>query len=422
MSIPFVLLATLPETAIVGEWHVLSLTSALAATSLLTVVFFLPSRLRVITSHLGVERLLRQHRAFALAAVCLIVGHVGFVVASSEDRLAMFDLTAAPPRMWAATVATVALAALVVLALSRRARGPRYEGWRLTHVALANVVILGTVLHVLFLEELTDYRSARAWFVTLAAVMLALTFYRWVWRPIRVGRRAYVVDDVRGGPGATSVVLHAAGHGGVPFRPGQFAWLKIGASPFVFEEHPFTIASAATEPWRKEFAIKPLGDFTDILTGLRPGRRVYLDGPHGTFTLDGLRSSGFVFVAGGVGVTPMLSMLRTLADRHDSRPVVLVVAGKTADDLLHRADHEHLEDKLDLHVVEVLEDPPDDWDGVVGWVTALVLREALPRGRAARKLDYFICGPGPMVAATLRILDDIGVHPRQVHTELFDVV
>ena len=46
------------------------------------------------------------------------------------------------------------------------------------------------------------------------------------------------------------------GHRGVQFRPGQFAWLKIGTSPFVFEEHPFTIASAATEPWRKEFTIR----------------------------------------------------------------------------------------------------------------------------------------------------------------------
>ena len=60
-------------------------------------------------------------------------------------------------------------------------------------------------------------------------------------------------------------------------------------------------------------------------------------------------------VAGGVGITPMLSMLRTLAERGDPRPVLLVVAGRTADDLLHREDREHLDSLLDLRLVEILD-------------------------------------------------------------------
>lgn len=207
------------------------------------------------------------------------------------------------------------------------------------------------------------------------------------------------------------------------FRPGQFAWLKLGESAFVFEEHPFTIASAATRPWRKEFTVKALGDFSEILAGIRPGRLVHLDGPHGAFTLDGVRCDGFVFVAGGVGITPMLSMLRTMADRRDRRPVLLVVAGRTADDLLHRADHEHLDERLDLRVVEILEEPPEQWDGEIGWLTRDVLDSALPGRRGRAHLDYFVCGPGPMVAAATRILeDDWGVADRRIHTELFDVV
>ena len=422
VAIPWWIVLSLHRSSSLGTWRLLSLVTSLAATSLLVAVFFLPSRLRAFTSHLGVERLLRQHRALALVAVVLVAGHVVFVLIHADGGLAVLDLRTAPPRVWAASVATVALAVLVGLGLSRRARRPRYEGWRLAHVTLANIVLIGTTLHVLWLKDLTRYESARAWFELLAVLMVGLTLYRWLWRPLRAHRNAYVVDEIRDGPGATLVVLHAQGHTGVSFHPGQFAWLKIGASPFVFEEHPFTIASAATEPWRKEFAIKPLGDFTEILTGLRPGRKVFLDGPHGAFTLDGLRSSGFVFIAGGVGVTPMLSMLRTLAERHDRRPVVLVVAGRTADDLLHRADSEHLEARLDLHVVEILEDPPEDWAGEVGWLTETVLREAVPRRRTQGRIDYFLCGPGPMVGATVRILDDLGVPARRVHTELFDVI
>ena len=422
LVVPGWILLNLQRAEDQGFWRVLSLATSLAAASLLAAAFVLPSRLRSFSSHLGVERLLRQHRALAVLAVSLVVAHVVFVVAHSAAGLGVLDLRTAPPRVWAASVATIALVVMVALAISRRSRSPRYEGWRLVHVLLANTVLLATSLHVLWLHDLTRHALGRIWFEGLGTVMVAVIVYRWVWRAMRARRNAYVVDQVIDGPGATSVVLHASGHSGVPFRPGQFAWLKIGASAFVFEEHPFTIASAATEPWRKEFAIKPLGDFTEILAGLRPGRRVYLDGPHGSFTLDGLRSSAFVFIAGGVGVTPMLSMLRTLADRNDRRRVVLIVAGRTADDLLHRADHEHLDARLDLHVVEILEEPPQDWRGEVGWLTEAVLGAAIPQHRVPGKVDFFICGPAPMVAASVRILDDLGVPPRRVHTELFDVV
>jgi 3-phenylpropionate/trans-cinnamate dioxygenase ferredoxin reductase subunit len=124
----------------------------------------------------------------------------------------------------------------------------------------------------------------------------------------------------------------------VPFRADQFAWLKIGTTPFVFEKHPFAVASTAERPARKQFTIKTLGDFSELLIGMRPGRRVYLDGPYGGFTVDGLRSPGFVLVAGGVGITPMLSMLRTLADRGNRRRHLLVVSARREEDLVLRQE------------------------------------------------------------------------------------
>ena len=423
LVVPLWALWSAPDGAHQGPLRVVSLVAALAAASLLVLTFVLPSRFRPVTGYLGVERLLRNHRALALAAVTLVAVHVGVVIVRPGPGMAVLDLRSAPPRVWAALIATAGLVGIVVLGMSRRRRRPRYEGWRLVHVLLAHVVLLATALHVLWLGDLTRFSSARLWFQTLAVLLVLAFLHRWVWRPLRSYRNRYVVDEVRHvSPTATTLVLHAAGHPGVAFRPGQFAWLKIGTSPYVFEEHPFTIASAATEPWRKEFTIKGMGDFSELIAGLRPGRSVFIDGPHGSFTLDGLRSDRFVLIAGGVGITPMLSMIRTLADRGDERPVLLVVAGRTADDLLHRADGEHLGDRLDLHVVEILEEPPEAWDGEVGRFTATVLERALPRRRTKEVVDYFVCGPGPMVAAATEIIGDRGVPSRRIHTELFDVV
>ncbi len=417
------MLLALPDTWHEPFWHTLSMAVAVAASGLLLVAFVLPSRIRLITASLGVERLLVRHRMIAVAALGLALAHVVIVLARPDGGLGVLDLRVAPPRVWAGTAATTGLVLVVLLGITRRRRRPRYEGWRLVHVVLANTVLFGVLLHVWWLRHLTEYPVGRIWFACFTVAAVAVTCYRWIWRPVRSRRRSYVVDEVREeSPTAVTVVLHAVGHHGTEFRPGQFAWLKIGSSPFVFEEHPFTIASAATEPWRKEFTIKALGDFTEVLAGLRPGRPVHLDGPHGSFTLDGSGAEGFVMVAGGVGITPMLSMLRTLADRSDPRPVLLVVAGRTADDLLHRADHEHLASRLDLRVVEILEEPPEEWEGEVGRLTEVLLAANLPRRRARARMEYFICGPAPMVIATTRMLRGWGVPSVRIRSELFDVV
>ncbi|MEO7753969.1 MAG: ferric reductase-like transmembrane domain-containing protein [Terracoccus sp.] len=423
LAVPFWALMAAPDESHQGTLRVISLVAALAAGSLLVLTFVLPSRFRTLTGYLGVERLLRNHRALAIVAVTLVVVHVAAVLLRPEIGPAVLDPRTAPPRVWAGATATMALLAIAALGISRRRRRPRYEGWRLAHVLLANTVLLATALHVVWLQDLTRFAEARFWFLLLVVAIVAALAHRWVWRPMRSYRNRYVVDEVkRASPTAVTLVLHATGHRGVAFRPGQFAWIKIGTSPFVFEEHPFTIASSASEPWRKEFTIKGVGDFSELVAGLRRGRSVFIDGPHGSFTLEGLQSDRFVLIAGGVGITPMISMLRTMADRADPRPVLLVVAGRTADDLLHRADDEHLGERLDLHLVEILEEPPEDWDGEVGRFTREILETALPTRRGRRTVDYFICGPGPMVAAATQIISDRGVPSRRIHTELFDVV
>ncbi len=401
-----------------------SLSTGLVAASLLVCAYALPSRLRSLSIHLGIETLLRSHRAIALTAAVLVLLHVALVVVADPSGPAVLDLRSAPPRVWAGSTATLALLGLVVLAVSRRRRRPRYEGWRLVHIALATVVVLGTALHVWWLHHLVTDAVMALWFATLALLLLAVLAYRWAWRPLRAFRQAYTIESVeRSSPTAVSVVLHARGHQGVPFEAGQFAWLKFGGSPFVFEEHPFTIASTATEPWRKEFTIKALGDFTELMSAMRPGRRVYLDGPHGRFTFaHAAGGDGFVFLAGGVGITPMLSMLRTLAANHDPRPALLVVGGRTVDELLHRSELGELAARTHLRVVEVLGTPPDGWTGEVGFVSAELLERLLPDARERRRRHWFVCGPPPMITGVLRALDELAVPRSSVHTELFDMV
>jgi 3-phenylpropionate/trans-cinnamate dioxygenase ferredoxin reductase subunit len=406
----------------------LSLAAGLVAASLLVAAFALPSRVRAFTAQLGIETVLRVHRAIAVLAVVFVVGHILLVVASDPEGLAILDLRNAPPRVWAATTATGALLLTVVLAATRRRRKPRYEGWRLAHICLAFVMLAGTALHILWLQNMVDRLATRIWFTILLGCALAVIGYRWFWRSLRSRLRPYVVGEVRiYSPTSAGLVLRAHRHTGVPFRAGQFFWLKFSGSPYTFEEHPFTAASSANDPARKEFIIKESGDFTELLAAMRPGRRIYIDGPHGSFTMDGLRTPSLVFIAGGVGITPMLSMLRTLASDGDPRPILLVTAARTVDDLLCRGELHLLRRRLRLWLVEVLSQPPAGWPGETGRVDAELLgRYLFPQYSGIPvpllKSDYFLCGPPAMVSGVLDALNKLGIPEERVHTELFDTV
>jgi len=423
LAAPRALIEVVAPDAVRGPLEMSAVSTGLVAFSLLMTAFVLMARVPSLLACFGVEAVLRIHRVVAILGVPLVAAHVLLVLAEDPRGLSIFDLAHTTAAARAAVVSTLALGAVVVLALRRRRRQPRYEGWRLLHVALAGTVFVAAFLHVWWLHHLARHPALGAWFAVMALVVAAVAVRRWVWLPMKARRRSYVVERVAEAAGdAVTLEVRAHGHDGVPFRPGQFAWVKIGTSSFVFEEHPFTIASTAEAPHRMQFAVKALGDFTELLRGVRPGRRVFIDGPYGQMTVDGLESSwGFVFIAGGIGITPMLSMLRTLADRGDRRRHILIVGARSETDIVLRPEIERLRERLCLTVGYALQQPPEGWTGESGRIDAALLDRWLP-SRAPRRFDYFLCGPPVMVVDIAGDLRDRGIPGRRIHTERFEVV
>ncbi|MGH3827998.1 MAG: ferredoxin reductase family protein [Pseudonocardiaceae bacterium] len=404
----------------------LSVGMGLLATSMLVCAVVLPSRLRSLTRTLGIDGVLGIHR-FAGLALALLVGlHVVLVVVAHPANVVLLDVLHAPNRARVALGATVALGALIALTMLRRRLRHRYEVWRWVHVALAAAMLVLTGLHIWWLNHLVRDVAMRAAFTVLALGVLVVLVYRWLWLPIFGARREYVVREVRPETSTVStLVLQPRRDGprrrGLEFAPGQFAWLRLNPS-IGAQEHPFTIASSAHVGLWTEFTIRHSGDFTRELRLLRPGSPVWLDGPHGAFTLDLRRTTGLVLIAGGVGITPMMSMLRTLAHRHDRRPHRLLMVARTLDDLLFRAEIRQLQQQLDLTVVELLRQPPPSWTGASGAIDEDVLAGLLPGKFRRDQLDYYLCGPPALVADVLTVLDGLDVPQPRIHTEQFDLV
>ncbi|MBV8539694.1 MAG: ferric reductase-like transmembrane domain-containing protein [Pseudonocardiales bacterium] len=405
----------------------LSVGMGLLATSMLACAVVLPSRLRSLTRTLGIDGVLGIHRFVGLAVTVLVGLHVVLVVAANPANVALLDVLHAPNRARAALGATVALGALIALTVLRRRLRHRYEVWRWVHVTLAGTALVLSGLHIWWLHHLVRDAAMRALFTALASGVLLVLAYRWLWLPVFGARREYVVREVRPETSTVSTLVleprrdRSRRCRTLEFAPGQFAWLRLNPS-LGAQEHPFTIASSAHVGLWTEFTIRHSGDFTRELRLLQRGSRVWVDGPHGAFTIDLRRTTGLVMIAGGVGITPMMSMLRTLAHRRDRRPHRLLMVARSIEDLLFRAEIRQLQQRLDLTVVELLRQPPPSWTGASGAVDEEVLTALLPGRFRRNQLDYYLCGPPALVTDVLTVLDGLDVPQPRIHTEQFDFV
>jgi predicted ferric reductase len=293
--------------------------------------------------------------------------------------------------------------------------------WQIMHTALAVMAVVAALVHVL----LVDYYVDSLWKQALWTIMTAAFLWLLVWvrllRPLRIRRRPWTVDRVTPERDQTTVLtLRPNEHDGLRFEPGQFAWITIDRSPFSATSHPFSFSSSAEVNSSLQFTIKAAGDFSSSLASVKPGTTVYVDGPHGVFSIDEYEGAGFCFIAGGVGIAPALCMLETLADRGDVRPVVLFAGNRNWDSIILRKRIEELTTRLNLTTVHVLEEPPPDWAGETGYLDASILARHLPPG--FQRFQFFACGPTPMLAAVEAALVNIGAPADRFHTERFDWV
>jgi predicted ferric reductase len=404
-----------------GFWTEFSVAIGYSGLAMMGLQFGLTARFRYVTEPWGEDVIYHFHRQISLIAVGLVVAHPLIMFAVRPELFALPDYNEVPWGAVFAFLSLFSLVALVVMALWRAKLKIGYETWHLTHIALAVVAVTGGLLHmVAWGFYLTDPWKRALW-IGLTIFWIGLLLYVRIVKPLFMLRRPYRLSEVRGERGdTTTLVMQPDGHPGFRFRPGQFGWLTVWGSPFKITGHPFSFSSsAAVSDGRVEMSIRKLGDFTSEIHKVPVGQRVYLDGPYGAFTI-GNPADMHVLIAGGIGVTPMMSMIRTLADRSDERPVILFYGGRDWESITFREELEALKARLNLTIVYVLADPPSGWTGEQGFITAEMFKRHLPPPYADH--EYFICGPDVMMDAIEKALGELNVPLSKYHSERYSFV
>ncbi|MEU1184767.1 ferredoxin reductase family protein [Streptomyces sp. NPDC005820] len=374
----------------------------------------LVARLPWLDRRIGMDRLTNWHRWTGFGLLWTLVGHVvfitlGYAESSSMDPVSqLVDLAETVEGVLRATVAMVLI--LVVGGVSARwaRRRLAYETWHFVHLYTYVAVVLAFTHQVAVGTTFTASSAATAywygvWGVALGSVALGravLPLWR-NWRhQLRVEKVVPESDNV------VSVYITGRDLDRLPARAGQFFLWRFLTKDRWWQANPFSL-SAAPDGTRLRLTAKAAGDGSAGLRHLKPGTRVFAEGPYGAFTALHRTRPESLLIAGGVGVTP----IRALLEEIEGHAIVVYRVGGERDAVLYDELRELAVAKgAELHLVT---GPP-------------VPDRLAPRELAAlvpdiAERDVFLCGPPPMMNAVLGSLRELDVPRTQIHFERFSL-
>ncbi|WP_312871843.1 ferredoxin reductase family protein [Amycolatopsis acididurans] len=372
----------------------------------LVVQLVLIARLPWVEVRLGMDRLTAWHRWSGFWVLWLLIAHVVFITLGyarqdgsplvSEIGTLVFDTEDV-------LIATLAMALLIAVGITSARlarRRMRYETWHVVHLLAYLAIVLGFLHQVTIGHDFVTTAVGRAYWWTLYGLALGAVALSRIGVPLlrNLRHQLRVEAVVRESADVVTIWIGGRDLHKLPARAGQFFLWRFATR--WWEAHPYSL-SAMPQGQHLRITVKALGDGSAWLQRIRPGTRVFAEGPYGAFTAERRTRRHVLLVAGGVGVTPIRALLEEFAQRRDDIVVI------------YRAREPVLAREMDaiarwcgarLHVVT----GPADAQGMI---SALV--------RDVRRRDVYVCGPPGLTQAVRQTLDQLGVPESQCHFERF---
>ena len=398
---------------------------------LYAVNFILSTRVKFF-EHLfgGLNRLYIAHHligAFALVALLVHPLALAFRYVPDQMRTAaeflLPDISA--PIDWAVNYGFVAFSGMVfLLVLTFFVKLP-YELWLMTHRFLGLAFLFGGLHAVMIKSDISDDNIMRWYILGITVLGIVAFIYRTLLPRIFVRKVQYrVVRLEKPADKVVKIVLEPMNRL-INYKPGQFVFINFKQSGLSPAAHPFSISSAPVNNSLSaggnelEITVKALGDFTSELPKLKIGTVADIEGAFGRFTNTRYTEPKQVWIAGGIGVTPFLSMAKGLtkqagAHKNDVYEIHMFYVVRSASELIEH----HL-----LQGLEALEGLKFHYHIYVGdeqkrLISADYINDVVS---GLVDTDIFICGPPPMMTGLKHQFIDFKVKKRNIHTEEFSI-
>jgi predicted ferric reductase len=389
---------------------------ALVGTYFAILGIFLIARIPFVERGVGHDRLVMWHRKLGPYSLFLVGFHVIFVVVgyAGQNQIPLYkelwNVLSTFSWMWAALGGFILMVLAGVTSYKKVRAKMSYETWWIIHIYTYAAVALSFMHQVLNGSMFIGHPLARWYWTGLYVLMGASVLYWRIGVPLVRSLRLNIKVDriVIEGPGVVSVIMRGRKLHTLAAQGGQFFSWRFLTKGHALVAHPYSLSAAPTEHYIR-ITVKDLGDHSRSLALLRPGTRVFVEGPHGAFTAGRSSSPHVVLIGGGVGITPIRAIIEEF--KNGVQMDVIFRASKQ-EDLVLREELDYLAANSDgttrvHYLVGPRKDHPMD---------ARSLTKLVPRFADA---DIYICGPTTLVESVRRAAQDAGVPKDKIHDEAF---
>ena len=390
--------------------------SALVGTYFAIIGIFLVARIPWVEKGVGHDRLVTWHRKLGPYSLFAVGFHVLFITLSfaGQDGVPLYvelwRLLTTFDWMWAALAGFVLMIMAGVTSYKKARAKMSYETWWIIHIYTYAAIAASFMHQVLNGQMFIGHPLNRAYWTLLYVLMaFSIIYWRFGVPLVRSTKHSIRVEKVMvEGPGVVSVIMKGRNLHKLSAQGGQFfGWRFLTRGHFLMS-HPYSLSAAPTEHFLR-ITVKDLGDHSRSLAFLKPGTRVFVEGPYGAFTAGRSTRPHVVLIGGGVGITPV----RALMDEFN---------GGVQMDVIFRASKEE-----DLVLRNELDYMAFNSGGSIRIHYLVGPRKNHPMdSRSLRRLvpqfadsDIYICGPEPLVSAVRQAAEGVGVPKNRFHDEAF---
>jgi predicted ferric reductase len=369
----------------------------------------------------GFDRLAHFHRYTGFCAIFFVILHplliirgysllngVGFI-AQELDFITNYE------DVLESTVAALLFTGVVFMSLYIVRKRLRYEAWYITHLTVYVAIALAWGHQLANGGDFLENPLFRAyWYGIYALVFLSLLIFRFLRPAWLYSRHSFKVSRiVRETADAVSVYVKGERLEELNIKPGQFLTYRPLTKKWILQNHPFSV-SMLPKNGELRFTAKRVGDFTAELPAMPAGTPLYIDGPFGVFRPERPENRKFLFIGGGIGITPIRTILESLPDSADS---VLLYANRKEDDIVFREELDALAQTKKISIHHVLSDSPL-FAGEKGRIDLDRIRRLAPD---FAEREIFLCGPPLMIKSLRAELISAGIPREKIRFERFSM-
>lgn len=388
--------------------------SSLVGSSLFAISLILSSRLKIIEKFIaGMNRAYINHHLIGGMSFILLMLHPMFLTIPYLFISVKAAISFILPKIenWEVYFGIASLLFMMTLLFITFYTKLPYHIWKMTHKFLGVAFFIG-IIHAIFVSsDISAYAPLRIYMIILFGTAFVLYLYRSVFWRYFVPRLPYTVASVLDLGNKTVEITLNPIKKHLEYKAGQFVFINFIGKGVSSETHPFSIVSGPKDD-SLSITVKELGDYTNLMGKLPIGTKAFVEGPFGAFYKSNAKGNQ-IWVAGGIGITPFVSMAKDFANTHTAEQKVTLfysISDKTENqyiDFLSVVQKNNPNFKLIPFYSKEY--------GRISATEIVKLQSLDP------KTELFFCGPPPMMKALREQFRALGVKQKNIHSEEFSI-